>query len=366
MRLLWRAGVLVLALGALAAPALADHNLNAAFAGRFDLDPNGRPGKLALRLVSEATARAAFKTQIVVTSPDVDCRRRGTQWYVGTFTTPNDHGPVAGCWPGGYRDLEAYFKSVNFGGKVGYLEIPVPPTNGSTYRAAATAVGDFSPPYEFFDLPIRFAGHFAGDGARDEPCRKPSGRAPASLRAGTDALRVPDITIKKEAAERYPHLELVLRQLWRTLNAPALWGSLWNENISGSGCITTGGRFKFSEIAAHVRQYLTDGSVTIEYRVQKSKVAAAQTVNRKRTILFQSAGREAEHAARRVYSDYFLARTLFHEMLHIFQYDEWNALARLTDYEGFPTALDPKLPKKFFSTKEYPDTGADTAPLPAP
>jgi hypothetical protein len=178
--------------------AASTHTDSAVFAGRYVLDPNGRPGVLELTLVDAATGREAFRRGIAVVSPDIDCSRAGTQWYAGIYTTPNDRGPVAGCWPGGARDLQAYFKSLNFGGKVGYLEIPAP-QNRAVYRAAATAVGDYSPPYQFFDLQIRWDRHFAGDGAGVESTTKlgphpiKRGRVTVPIVSGVFAARILEV-----------------------------------------------------------------------------------------------------------------------------------------------------------------------------
>src|SRR5262249_32854875 len=133
-----------------------------------------------------------------------------------------------------------------------------------------------------------------------------------------------------------------------------------------SGCVTTGGRYTFEQISEALQGYLTDGSLTLKYKTGVTS-AAAETLNRHTMFLFEHVGRDYDHGAKAIYEDYFVARTIFHELMHVFQYDKWNPIARTTDYEGFPTALDPKLPKTYFSTQEYPETSTDpNSPLPPP
>jgi hypothetical protein len=78
------------------------------------------------------------------------------------------------------------------------------------------------------------------------------------------------------------------------------------------------------------------------------------------------AGRESERGARPIYSDYYLARNIFHELMHVFQYDKWTN--KMWGYEDFPTELDPQLPRDHFETKEYDEAGAKPLddPLPPP
>jgi len=204
----------------------------------------------------------------------------------------------------------------------------------------------------------------AGGSACCTKCRNYGVRHVAS--AGATLAGGIDVHIDPELAARYPHLEQILKQLLRTLRSPQLWGKFWDEKVPLSGCLTTGGRFTFQEISEALQGYLTDGSVTLKY-VSGFTKAAALTNSRKEIIIYERAGRDPDHAAKQIYEDYFLARTIFHELMHVFQYDKWNPVARITDYEGFPTATDAKLPTNYFSTQQYPDTGTDPkAPLPAP
>jgi hypothetical protein len=61
-----------------------------------------------------------------------------------------------------------------------------------------------------------------------------------------------------------------------------------------------------------------------------------------------------------------LARNIFHELMHVFQYDKWTNTA--WGFEDFPTELDPQLPRDHFETKEYDEAGAKPLddPLPPP
>ena len=292
--------------------------------------------------------------------------KNGPRFYRGGYSAGADRGKIMGCGtPTNMRGR--WLSNVGGGFQNGSYVIHIssqdPLKFTGTYRQDDGVTGKYTGTW---------SSHFGGDGccAEQPPsCKKPRMRLPSGVSSEVGAAAeadVPNVKIAKEAAARYPNLEKVLKQLWRTLNNQSLWGKLWNENVSLSGCITTLGRYKFSAIAAALRGYLSDGTVTIEYRIQAKARAAAQTVDRNRIILFQAAGRESEHAAKEIYSDYFLARTLFHELMHVFQYDKWNPVSRKTDYEGFPTALDPSLPKAFFSTQIYQDPGSSNTPLPPP
>jgi hypothetical protein len=83
--------------------------------------------------------------------------------YVGTFKTPNDHGPVAGCTWAHNGAAYLWFKSTccqsSGGVKVGRIDMG---PNGQSACATALGYG------KCYTLEIRFAHHFDGDGAGEE------------------------------------------------------------------------------------------------------------------------------------------------------------------------------------------------------
>jgi hypothetical protein len=176
----------------------------------------------------------------------------------------------------------------------------------------------------------------------------------------------PHVHLRPGVDARFVDVDQVLEQLLTTLDTPSLWGGFWDQRVPASGAIKSLHPFpyKFSDIAAALKRYLTDGKLNIAYRTALLKSGAALTVSRTEVILYEPAGRN-ENGGRYVYGDYNLARTIFHELMHVFQYDYWTVAGRSSDYEGFPTATEPKLPKAHFNTCEYLDTGGQ-APMPPP
>ncbi len=169
-----------------------------------------------------------------------------------------------------------------------------------------------------------------------------------------DAEVTPNTKIKidPKLEEKFPRLQTILNQLEETLSQQHLWGDIWNKKIKKSGRITN---YRFSEIAKSLREYLQDRSIRFSFRLSQATrlgVVAAQTVDKKHIILFQNAGRSTNENK---YSEYYLARTIFHELMHIWQYRHWTALGRFMDYEGFPTEMEESLPRVLFSTIEYPN-----------
>ena len=164
--------------------------------------------------------------------------------------------------------------------------------------------------------------------------------------------------------EKFTNVDNVLKQLEETLKKPELWGDFWNEKVPMSGTFTN---YQFKDIAPDLAKYLTDGSLTIQFKenkvinIGKSKAqAAAQTVNRNKIILFQVAG---QVPGKKKYSDFYLASTILHELMHVWQYDKWTAIGRSMNIHDSVNAVEPKLPKDLFSTTEVDDPGGS---LPVP
>jgi hypothetical protein len=164
--------------------------------------------------------------------------------------------------------------------------------------------------------------------------------------------------------EKFTNIDTVLKQLEETLTKPELWGDFWDEKVPMSGTFTN---YRFKEIAPDLAKYLTDGSLTIQFKenkiinIGKSKAqAAAQTVNRNKIILFQVAGMVP---GKKKYSDFYLASTILHELMHVWQYDKWTAVGRTMNIHDSVNAVEPKLPKDLFSTTEIDDPGGS---LPVP
>ncbi|MFQ5729551.1 MAG: hypothetical protein ACE5GN_04240, partial [Waddliaceae bacterium] len=160
---------------------------------------------------------------------------------------------------------------------------------------------------------------------------------------------------------KFRNLKKVLAKLEQTLRKPKLWGDHWNKKVYLSGRITD---YKFKEIAPDLNRYLTDGSLKMSFRLTKKTFLGApggQTVNKNHIILFQIAG--AVPNEKRLYSDYHLARTVFHELMHVWQYYYWTFVGRFMDVETFPTKTEKWLPTARFSTKKFPDPRG-TTPVP--
>jgi hypothetical protein len=162
--LVWLA--LPAALLALAGSAAANHDRDAKFAGNWTIDPTRPPGgSLSLRLTTDEAGMSAFRSMGVIggrcDEPSI--------WYVGTFKTPNDSGPVVGCTEPRVleppaQSFSGWYRSTNFsgsGGRIGKLDMParVEGTFQAFFSAPGESAGRLSP------VLMRFARHFAGDGA---------------------------------------------------------------------------------------------------------------------------------------------------------------------------------------------------------
>jgi len=165
---------------------------------------------------------------------------------------------------------------------------------------------------------------------------------------------------------RYAQIENVLDNLLKTLQTPNLWGSFWNEKVRTSSRFVN---YRFSEIAENLAKYLTDRSVKVRYKEREESLkyrpavpgGAGETPSGGKVInLFDIAGRDTTHGGRFTYNEYSLAKTIFHELMHVHQERNY----RSSDYEAFPTAVEPKLPSNYFNRCEFIDSNGIKAVMP--
>lgn len=209
--------------------------------------------------------------------------------------------------------------------------------------AAATAPAAFA--QETPDCPPPSAGPGLEEPAA-EPGREDPAARPGCEREGRSGVNV---RLTGGITEELPNVMRVLDQLLETLESPDLWPNS-NDKI---GMTERAANWRMSDLAGELRRYLTDGELELNFRMTRavgSALAAANTPSRNKMILFQEAGRAKD---RKAYSDYYLARTLFHELMQVFQYEHWTAAGRMMDYETFPTETEAYLPKDLFATEEF-------------
>jgi hypothetical protein len=172
MRALRWAVLVVVLLGLLAGSAWSNHDHRAFAAGVWTLDPHGKPGTLRLAVATKAEVTAKLKAMTDgyggcdpsnFCSNDPCKGETASHGYVGTFKTPNDHGPVAGCTWAHNGAAYLWFKSTccqsSGGRKVGRIDMG---PNGQSSCATALGYG------QCYTLEIKFSHHFDGDGAEEE------------------------------------------------------------------------------------------------------------------------------------------------------------------------------------------------------
>jgi hypothetical protein len=208
---LWQAvAISTVAACVIAGSAASTHDPEAKFAGKWTIDPAGaKPGLLKLRLVADAAGIETFRSMGVI---DQRCDEP-TIWYVGTFTTSNDNGPVVGCTrprvlAPAKQAFSGWFRSTNFSGsggsKIGKLDLPS--VVEGTFQAHASALGEYTG--RLNPVLMRFAGHFPGDGSKDAE----DGKWAFRVDAPTDSL------LHEHVPETYKVSEF-----------------LWVDHLSGSG-----------------------------------------------------------------------------------------------------------------------------------
>ncbi len=118
----------------------------------------------------------------------------------------------------------------------------------------------------------------------------------------------------------------ILTQLLETLNTPSLWGNNLKLKVPDTGLFSFG-KYTIGEINSDFVKYLTDGKLRITFKLEPNdaKRAAADTfcystftANDIAIALHQGAGSWRSKTA--PYSDYDLAITIYHELLHVWQF----------------------------------------------
>ena len=165
MALLRRAGLtlaILLGLALLASgPGLADHDDEHPYAGNWTIDPTGVPGKLKLAVVAKAAGLAAIRAISPSRADDCEVRYPNADYYSGSFTTPNDNGPIAGCSTP-FGSFDGIYISRMFAPNGPYGNFDIIDSN-----AFITAPGEPEPIFGGKQVALRFDGHFKGDGADD-------------------------------------------------------------------------------------------------------------------------------------------------------------------------------------------------------
>lgn len=162
---------------------------------------------------------------------------------------------------------------------------------------------------------------------------------------------------------KFKHVDLVLNQLIRTMEDPKVWGAAWNQKVPSTGTLRN---YTVGQLVEQYKNYLTNGSLTIGFRPdpKATNFAAAASTVRNKIALNMLAG----NADRQGYSDYKLAKTIFHELTHNWQYHNWKITGENQpfmpwDKERPAYDIEKYLPRNFFDTTLYPDP-KDMNPLP--
>lgn len=162
--------------------------------------------------------------------------------------------------------------------------------------------------------------------------------------------------------KKFTNLDKVLDKLLETMNTPSLWNqALWNGRVSGTG--KTGlTNYKLKDIVADFKKYLTDGSLTLNFRLDTAtNFRAAGSTTKNRISLNRGAGSWQDGG--KTYTDYQLARTIFHELMHDWQHYHWWSTGEyipLTwDKETVAEKIETYLPSSLFDGTKHPDPGTD-------
>jgi hypothetical protein len=176
-----------------------------------------------------------------------------------------------------------------------------------------------------------------------------------------------NVALTPEVTAKFPHLRRVLKNLVETLNTPALWGDNLKLKVPDTGFFSFG-KSTIGEINADFVKYLTDGKLRLTFRPDagKKKGVAADTychtvlsTNDIAMALHPSAGSWRSQTA--PYSDYDLAVTIYHELLHAWQFHHEVAPSCYILTKETPAYfLEAYLPKDLFDTKTCPDPGGST------
>jgi hypothetical protein len=144
----------------------ANHDRAAPYSGEWKIQAEGAAaGRLLFRAVDKATGQAALNA-IEEGDYDFTCQIRPLYW-IGTFSTPTDNGPIAGCgrkedYARSYSSYGWYRSDVAQPGAIGELNPHVTVPGGDGF-AFTTVPGSSSPIHN----DLTFIRHFKGDGARE-------------------------------------------------------------------------------------------------------------------------------------------------------------------------------------------------------
>ena len=167
----------------------------------------------------------------------------------------------------------------------------------------------------------------------------------------------PNLRFSQCVRSQFPNLEKVLSQLLKTLMTPGVWG----QNILDKKVLVTRtfSNVRLKNIHKEFIRYLTDGSLEIHLRPDPKGGrlrAAGNTPNKNKINLMLKAGSWKNRNAK--YSDYQLAMTIYHELMHIWQHRNWWISGEYVpfvpwDKEAAPYFIENLLPKKHFDAHEY-------------
>lgn len=171
------------------------------------------------------------------------------------------------------------------------------------------------------------------------------------------------VQFQGDLERKFPNIQRVLNTLVETLERK----DLWDQDVLLQRVPVTGKfvNYRLVDIVGEFHGYLTDGKLTLIYKPNhpKSNVkAAASTARPYRIALHNKAG--SWDGKDSPYSDYLLARTIFHELVHIWQIRNGTAPTLIGSKETSAYFIEPHLPKDLFDLTEYPDPGG-TNPVPS-
>lgn len=165
-----------------------------------------------------------------------------------------------------------------------------------------------------------------------------------------------------DVEKKFPNLQVVLDQLVTTLETIELWDKkVMNQRVVSTGNVVN---YRFIDIVKHFHGYLTDGNLEITYRPDHDAVwprAAADTPTGYRINLHNKAG--SWDGPSEPYTDYKLARTVFHELVHIWQNRTWMVGNPFTQ-ENSAYFIEKFLPSDLFDSTTYPDPADSADPVP--
>jgi len=176
-----------------------------------------------------------------------------------------------------------------------------------------------------------------------------------------------NVRLAPDVVKKFPHLRKVLDRLLETLSTPAPWGTSWNQKLPYTGLFAVE-KYTIGQINADFVRYLNDGKLRMDIKIDagKNMRAAADTycystfsASDVGIQLHQSAGSWRSQTA--PYSDYDLAITIYHELLHVWQFHHEVAPSCYVFTKEKPAYfIEAYLPKRLFDVTTCPDPGGAT------